>query len=576
MLKMENKLNKNGSVLILVVVAMMIMSVFGAGMLAIAYGTRQQAIKQKNETAALLAAEAGYEKAVFWMSQQQDMLTTLYNGSPGTTGTLNFTGADCDYTINFYAFIKARPVYRIVSNGHSGMFNRTVDTLVMQAISGWAMGKCRVPTGSSSTSAVNYVDGEIIDMPLQINKLLGESSDEKDIYIIGNPQFLQPVAMGESRYTTGGSDKYSTVMGLFQQGIYFNQPDSRVVDEATVQSKVNRFRDSTAAAYRFTPTAVASVTNGMPAVHLEFFVDANNIGKVRITNNCTVKGYKQSSDGRTYDFKIVPGSGGANYQRYNIYSYHLMPQNADSTGERVIRQIDQTYVTQSFGGVESQPGGQIFVNGNVIIGSSDPALSGTLNKVKEKITVVATGNIWIANSLEVDGAHNADGKPSGSNQNVLGLISQSVIKVVDPGMSRYSTGGTNNYPGPPTSVPSGTVYVPIGIHQSGSSNVYDRLLPHDMVVEAALTVGGGGWGAENVARGYYGGRREFINGQQDNLILRGAITEACRGVVGITGSDGYLKFYYLDSRLLEGVLPGDFWLQGKYIPAPAGWRDYRN
>jgi len=41
------------------------------------------------------------------------------------------------------------------------------------------------------------------------------------------------------------------------------------------------------------------------------------------------------------------------------------------------------------------------------------------------------------------------------------------------------------------------------------------------------------------------------------------------------GGDGYLKSYYLDERLLEGVLPGDMWLRGKYIPAPAGWRDYR-
>jgi len=57
--------------------------------------------------------------------------------------------------------------------------------------------------------------------------------------------------------------------------------------------------------------------------------------------------------------------------------------------------------------------------------------------------------------------------------------------------------------------------------------------------------------------------------------VRGTITEATRGVVGLTGSDGYLKFYYLDERLLEGVLPGDLWLAGKYIAAPAGWHDYR-
>jgi hypothetical protein len=59
------------------------------------------------------------------------------------------------------------------------------------------------------------------------------------------------------------------------------------------------------------------------------------------------------------------------------------------------------------------------------------------------------------------------------------------------------------------------------------------------------------------------------------LIVRGTITEAVRGVVGLIGADGYLKFYYFDERLLEGILPGDIWLRGKYIPAPAGWHDYR-
>jgi hypothetical protein len=95
-----------------------------------------------------------------------------------------------------------------------------------------------------------------------------------------------------------------------------------------------------------------------------------------------------------------------------------------------------------------------------------------------------------------------------------------------------------------------------------------------MVVEAALTVGGGGWGAENVYRNGYGNRKEE-SGNQDDLIVRGTITEAARGVVGVVGTDGYVKHYYSDERLFEGILPGDLWLRGKYIPAPAGWHDYR-
>jgi hypothetical protein len=193
--------------------------------------------------------------------------------------------------------------------------------------------------------------------------------------------------------------------------------------------------------------------------------------------------------------------------------------------------------------------------------------------VKGKITVIATGNIWVADSVVVDGSHDANGRPTMDNPNVLGLISQGVIKVIDPGISSYSTGGANNYPGLPQE-PNGFKYVPIGRSDSAAQYDPNRHLPDPMVVEAALTVGGGGWGAENVRWNGYGGRKEE-SGPQDDLVIRGTIAEAARGVVGLIGADGFLKHYYSDERLLEGVLPGDIWLRGKYIPAPAGWHDYR-
>ena len=101
-----------------------------------------------------------------------------------------------------------------------------------------------------------------------------------------------------------------------------------------------------------------------------------------------------------------------------------------------------------------------------------------------------------------------------------------------------------------------------------------------MVVEAAITVGGGGWGAEDLARTSgsttYGGYRESVPGTYDNLIIRGTLTEACRGMVGGGADTGYKKHYYLDSRLLDGILPGNMGLQSKYIATPSGWNDYRN
>jgi type II secretory pathway pseudopilin PulG len=549
-------------------VSLVILAALGVGLLTIAYGVRHRAIMQRNEAAAMVAAEAGYEQALFWMGRQRDMLSALQDGVPGTTGVLDFPDGDCSYQINLFTFAGSRPVYRVISNGHSGSFNRTVDVLVLQAASGWDMGMSRVLCGGTSTMEVYFASNEIIDLPLHINNL-HDNPDYRDIYISGSPEFLQAVAMGESRYTSGGADKYASVMGLFDGGIYFDQPDSRITDEASIQTKVDRFKNSTKAQYRFTPTAApaGTITNPHPAVQLEFFVE-DGVGKVRITNNCTVLGYQRNSDSKTLDFKIKPGTDGKRSERYDIYSYHFMPDG----GQRTIVPVEETYVTQSFGGVESEPGGQIFIDGSVIIGGDEAAYNGD-QVVKGKITITATGNIWVADSVVVDGPHDANGKPTMDNPNVLGLISQGVIKVIDPGMSSYPTGTINDYPGQPQE-PGGFVYVPVGRSDSGAQDDPNRHLPDPMVVEASLTIGGGGWGAENVQWYGYGGRKE-ASGYQDDLVVRGTIAEAARGVVGLIGADGFLKHYYSDERLLEGVLPGDIWLRGKYIPAPAGWHDYR-
>jgi len=46
-----------------------------------------------------------------------------------------------------------------------------------------------------------------------------------------------------------------------------------------------------------------------------------------------------------------------------------------------------------------------------------------------------------------------------------------------------------------------------------------------------------------------------------------------RGVVGVVGQDGYTKKYYWDERLLTGILPGNIWLKGKYVPLPGAWTE---
>jgi len=551
-------------------------------MLATAYGFRLRATRLKNEMAAMLAAEAGYEKAIYWMGQQKDMLIALQQGIPGTNGSLSFSDSSCDYQIKLFSFIGSRPIYRIISNGHSGIFNRTVEVYVVQASSGWDMGMCRIAIGRTSSSPIYFGDGEIVDMPVRINDLM-DSPDLRDIYINGEPRFLKSVTMGESKYDDDGAEKpgyqdsrsYDDLMFLFEDGIYFKQPDCKITDEEVMNSKLERFRNSTSEQFIFLPQAYASASAGLtpqPAVQLEFFVE-DDIGKVRITNNCTVMGFQQNYDSKTWDFKIKPGTDAEEFERYDIYAYHLMLKDS----ERPIIPLEESYVTQSFGTVESEPGGQIFVNGNVIIGGDLPNHDGD-NVVKGRFTVAATGNIWIGDSIVVDGPHDANGKPLLDNPNVLGLISKGVIKIVDPGMTDDNVGSVGFTPVEGEDFE----YVPIGradnpSAQKGDPNYHKRHLPNPTVVEASLTVGGGGWGVENIKRYYYGGRKEKPgSGIQNDLILHGTITEGMRGVVGSIDEDGYIKHYYLDERLLEGILPGDIWLQGKYIPTAAGWHDYRH
>ncbi|MBN1975637.1 MAG: hypothetical protein JW787_18530 [Sedimentisphaerales bacterium] len=539
--------------LVMVLVVAVVLALLGAGLLQICYGVRLRAMKLKRETISMLAAEAGYEKGIYWMSKQDDVLTGLANGEPGSVGSINFADGRCDYQVMFHDFIGSRPIYRILSTGYSGPANRVVDVYVMQKITGWDMGLCRVPNGPTSTAEVHFAGGEVINIPIHINDRK-DSPDTRDIYISGSPQFLEKVEMGESQYS-GMTNKYSGVMGFFDGGILFDQPDVKITNEAAVQSKVNRFRNSTNPAYIFTPSGTAALTNPQSAVQLEFFVQANT-GYVRITNNCTVMGAAPGD----HDYRIVPGTGGTHYEKYNIYAYHYKPDTETS----VTIPLQNTYVSQTFAGIPSEPGGQIFVDGNVIIGSAE------YNEmtVKGKLTIVATGTIWIADSVIVDGAlHGGTYVPNKNNDNVLGLISQRVIKVIDPGLAdNYGTLS------PVDDLILGAAkthsYAPTANGASMTTNV--RYLPDPTIVIAAVTVGGGGWGAENV-----GNRKEY-NGIQDDLILNGSICEAVRGVVGLVGNDGYIKKYTIDERLLEGVLPGNIWFGGKYVPAPAGWHDYRS
>jgi len=578
---------RTGSTFVLVMVGMVVLMTLGLGMLTVAWGARHRAVMLKSEATAMLAAEAGYEKGVYWMCRQPDMLGALRHGVSGTAGSLAFADSRCNYSVRLHTFLKHRPVYRVISQGHSGAFGRTVDVFMVQAISGWDMGMCRVASGAATTNRVNFANGEIIDIPVHINNQK-DSPDARDIYISRNPTFKQLLSMGEPRHTPAGSDKYANVMDCFDGGICFSQPDSRITDEEAVAEKMDRFRETTKPDFIFRPELPRKNSDHffndrrlspIPAVQIEFYVDNQNsdTGKVAITRDCVVAGFRQDRDSRTWDFRITPGSDGDRYERYDIYAYHVARRGHQ---RRVTNPVENTYVTQSFGEYESEPGGQIFVHGNVIIGGNRAGHNND-QVVKGKMMIVATGNIWIADSIHMDGPRDADGRPGEENENVLGLMARGVIRVVDPGMNDPDLGRRGRFE-PESRNPF--EYVPIGRPDfnvdEDHPDYHKRHLPDPTVIEAAITVGGGGWGAENVRRGnfwrYDGGRKER-SGRQDSLILRGTLVEAIRGVVGLPHPrDGYMKKYYFDERLLEGILPADIWLRGKYVPAPAGWHDYRS
>jgi hypothetical protein len=594
--------HRRGSTLVVVLILMSILTLTGLALLKVSEGRLVETVRIKSLESASAAAEAGYEKAVFWMSQQVDMLEALETANQ--TVSLSFPQSSADYKISFVNFVGSRPVFKLEANGYHGIYQKTLSAYLVQAVAGWEMGKCRIVSDTTQTAQVRFVNGEIIAMPLHINDLK-DNPDSADIYISGSPNFMEHVSMGESRHTSGGKDKYASLLKLFPEGISFNQPASRIVDPTTISVKNQRFFDATNPAYRLTPKTVHTLpkdskgktgfyntVSAQPAVQLKFYVKDGQ-GFVRIINDCTVAGYTRAgSSTSTWDYKVDPANPATKYIKYPIYGCHY--SNAAYTDVRIDDSSAPIYVSQNFNGIKSDPGAQIHITGNVVIGcsSEDAATLGTLNTVKGRISIVATGAIWIANELKIDGVKQADGMPDKDNPNVIGLISESVIKVVDPGMttnnllynksyynatklSGYNPIGVKDGSTSYSRVLPGTVTVEaamtVGVKDGSTS--YSRVLPGTVTVEAAMTVGGGGWGAENVYRSSsYAGRKNFSSSSNDKLIIRGTLTEAIRGIVG-NGDNGYIKQYYYDQRLTTGILPSNIWLKGKYILVPGGWNE---
>ncbi len=625
--QVKKRVMRKGYAIVFVAIAILILTILGMGLLSIAYGTRLQAIRFHTETIAKMAAEAGYENAIHWMNDQPDVLSAMIPGlkkkNRGRSGTkvrkvVTEKGSGSlpegifSYTIDFDHFMGHLPVFRIVSRGSYKQIEHTVEAKVVQSIFGLDVGRCEIPIGPfvSNFEKMYFEENDVLDMPIHISGNADRTFDRNaDIYIKGKPHFKQKVSVSESRFMTSGrgSDKYKRYLSLFDSGLYFCQPQSNIATfskmgkgNVAIKDKTERFSNFTKTTFNFSrvrgnnaPKPSNAVPNGKGAVQIEFYIDDSSNGKMRITNNSTVV----CKNGGRYDYMIdVPESIRKAFKAYNIYGYHYR-DTVNTFSKPADYNIEECYVTNevrtllSPAPIKSDRGGQIFVDGNVIVGGatvdngrgSQIEIDGRWydTKFQGSLTIVATGNIWIVNSIVYDGEMQKTDEgfdvPAADNPNILGLFARDgVVKIVDPAQSASKPA---EY--------SGLEYCPIGFKKMGSKNNrggrsgrnipdYMRELPNPMVVHAAITAGGGGWGVENVT-----GRQDTINiddrnpaGMLDDLVVAGSITEFLGDMVS-KGNTGYNKHYYFDKRLLGGILPGDIWLQRKFTPKPGGWKDYR-
>jgi hypothetical protein len=628
------RLMRKGSILAFVAIGVLILTILGLGILSVAYGMRLQALNFRRETTAKMAAEAGYENAVNWLNEHDPMQELQIQSGSGrlSSGRGNNFGitfemgpykdsgylenASFEYTIDFHHFMGSMPVYRIKSTGTCEPISRSVEAQVVQSVYGLDIGQCKLPIGRSENQSekMYFTDTDVIDMPIHINS---DNDRKADLAVRGKPKFTNKISFSDSRFKSYGrsQDKYSSLTQLFKKGAYFNQPESKIVSSKAkndaLTAKVTRFEKSTDRKFAIEQTEDLSDFDAY-AAQIEFYINSSDNAMIRITNNCGVT----CKPGGDYDYMLAnpsSRSGGSANKPYKIYAYH----HARNTRRRKIYTwnsddyaLDDSrlMVQQKFNDsrIKTDPGGQIYVDGNVIIGGETVRdrktgvsyinIDGNLYdpKFRGKLTIVATGNIWIVNSIEYDGPMDQKSTeyavPAADNKNVLGLFSQNgVVRVIDPGQCD-STAVDNRVvivnDKDDADTDNDIVYTysfkPVGDREMASSEVsgrlrmnpyggeFERQLPDPMVIHAAITCGRGGFGAENVEN-----RRE--NNEEDGidtLVVVGSVTEVFGDIVSFN-NNGYVKRYYFDKRLSGGILPGNVWLQGKHIPKPGGWQDSR-
>jgi len=544
----ERSIGRNrGVVLAFAAMSLLVLATIGLGIMAVAYGYRHRAISVKDETIALAAAEAGYERARVWMSQQ-DSIGVLARGIEQKIGpaALDSGGSyECTVSCAGERDIGSRTVYRIVSKGRYNRATKAIDVLVTQAIDGWASTHREI-VSNNGTRAAPLNDANEIGMQLHIN----ESDDgEPGMVIDGLSSFKRHVTTTES--DTGQYDPYQS---LFSKGISFNQPANFITDETVIQQRIVEFRTIANRIYvpLMNPRVILDnpTRQHEPAVQIEF--DSSGI---RVANHCTVRCWGLTPT----DWRIRPGSDGAAYEQYPVYGCHFGPD----------------YEPDPITGP-----GVIFVYGNVIIGPRDRLfhIPGGVQRysVRGKFTVVAArrpdgkgGNIWIGDYIK---AYSATGRledpPAAENPNVIALMAEGVVKVIDPRLQDDPLLLARDV------LSAGDLGIcrPLGIPYGFG----ELALPNPLVIDAAIVSAGGGWGVEGVEEVLGWGSHIYPGSGTGKIYVHGSITEPYRGLVCSRDNTRAFahKYFFFDNRFFQGILPEQIWFSSAYVPVPGGWRDY--
>ena len=125
-MKKLSQSKKTGSAIPIVLIAIVILSVMGAGLLSLGFQSRAYAIRTTSEITARNAADAGLTKAIYQMNEKLQVKPWNESTLPMATGE---SLTNCDATFS-YTIALNDGAYHIESIGSSGQTQKTVNAVL--------------------------------------------------------------------------------------------------------------------------------------------------------------------------------------------------------------------------------------------------------------------------------------------------------------------------------------------------------------------------------------------------------------------------------------------------------------